>query len=279
VPLLVASGEATLTAEDLKASVYNGATLQIVRVGTPASDLLLLVVVDLVGDIALIDPARQALLQQIRTLPPTTWVGLLRAQDGLQVVQDPTADREAVAQALAGVSVTGRAGLLETVETAAQLADSVTAKSAVRLAILYVTDSDVRNYREDFTNPVINSSDARDLSRRFPEGLVREKISKLTDRLAGYQAPVFIVHLSYSSERLNEAYQGGLLQLATATGGTAVFCRSVAEIPGAIERTVGSIQSMYQLIVQLPQKRPKAVTLVVDAGGRQVSYRSRFLLR
>jgi hypothetical protein len=279
VPILVTSGEGTLKAEEVKASIYNGAELPVLRLETPKQDLLLLVVADLVGDIALIDPARQALVQQIGTLPPTTWVGLLRAQDGLQVVQDPTADRETISQALAGLALTGRAGLLDTVEMAAQLADSIASKSAVRLAILYVTDSDVKNYREDFTNPVINSSDSRDLSRKFPEGLVREKISKLTDRLAGYQAPIFIVHLSYSSERLNEAYQGGLLQIATATGGTAIFCRSLAEIPGAIERTVASIQSMYQLIVRLPPRRPKAVTVVVDAAGRQISYRSRFLLR
>lgn len=280
VPLLVPAGEPSLAAADLKVSLYNGGTaLRVLRLESPADDLMLLVVLDLVGDISLIDPARQALTERIRELAPTTWVSLLRAQDGLKVLQDPTADRDVIAKALETVSLTGRAGLLESVETAAQLADSVAAKSSVRVAVLYITDSDVRNYREDYTNPVINSSDSRDLSRRFPEGLIREKISKLTDKLSGYQAPIFIVHLSYSSERLNEAYQGGLLQIATATGGTATFCRSVAEIPGAIERAIASIQSLYQAIVQLPAKRPKAVTLVVEAGGRAISYRARFLLR
>jgi hypothetical protein len=279
VPVLLTSGEEIAGAADVTASVYGGEAVRVLRVDTPEDDLLLLIVLDLTGDIALIDPARQSLAQQIGSLPPSTWTGLLRAQDGLQVLQDPTPDPEAIKQALASVSTTGRAGLLETVETAAQLADSIAAKSQVRLAVLYLTDSDVRNYREDFTNPVINSSDSRDLSRRFPEGLVREKISKLTDRLARYQAPVFIVHLAYSSERLNEAYQGGLLQIATATGGTATFCRSVAEIPGAIERTVSSILSLYQVVVQLPAKHAKSVTLVMEAKGRTISYRSRFVLR
>jgi hypothetical protein len=278
VPLLVTSGDPLREPSDVKVSLYNGPALRVVRLQAPASDLLVLLVLDLTGDIALVDPARAALVDQIAALPPSTWIGVLRAQDGLTVLQDPTPDRDAVTKALEAVALTGRAGLLDTIETAAQLAESITVKSAVRLAILYITDSDVRNYREDFTNPVINSSDSRDLSRRFPEGLIREKISKLTEKLGKYEAPVFIVHLSYSSERLNEAYQGGLRQIATATGGTATFCRSIAEIPGAIRQAVDSIQALHQLVIQLPPKTPKSLTLVLDSDGRQLSYRSRFLL-
>ena len=49
-------------------------------------------------------------------------------------------------------------------------------KTYVRSAVLYITDSNIYNYREDYTNPVINYSDRGDLSRRFPEGLVREQV-------------------------------------------------------------------------------------------------------
>src|SRR5205085_12277780 len=101
-------------------------------------------------------------------LPDNVHITILRAQDGLRVAIDPTADREALENALTDLPINGKSGLLDTIEAAAQLADSVAAKSNVRVAILYVSDSDVRNYREDFTNPVINSSDSRDLSRRFP---------------------------------------------------------------------------------------------------------------
>ena len=91
----------------------------------------------------------------------------------------------------------------------------------------YITDSEVRNYREDFTNPVINSSDSRDLSRKFPEGLIREKISRTDEALAAFQTPVFIIHIAYSAERLTRRTRTGLLQLATTTGGSATFCRSM----------------------------------------------------
>jgi hypothetical protein len=203
----------------------------------------------------------------------------MRAQDGLRVLHDPTADREALESAMQAMPVTGKAGLIDTLETAVGLGDAISAKSDVRVAVLYVSDSDVRNYREDFTNPVINSSDSRDLSRRFPEGLIRERISKLSDRLARYQTPVFIVHLRYSSERLNEAYQSGLLQIASDTGGAAIFCRSSADVKGAIERTLTAARSQHSIIVELPPKAPKTVNLTLSSGDRSLNYRSRFVLR
>jgi hypothetical protein len=175
--------------------------------------------------------------------------------------------------------VAGRAGLLESVETAAMLSDSISNKTGVRVAVLYLTDSDVRNYREDFTNPVINSSDSRDLSRRFPEGLVREKISKIKQSLLGYQSPVFVVHLRYASERLNEAYQSGLLDLATVTGGAAIFCRSSAEIPQSIARMLADIASQYQVTVQLPAKVPRMLNLTMSSEERSLLYRSLFVMR
>src|SRR5262245_44138684 len=116
----------------------------------------------------------------------------MRAQDGLAVIADPSHDRIASAAAIRALPVSGKAGLLDTVETAAGIADAVLAKALVRVAVLYVTDSDVRNYREDFSNPVINSSDSHDLSRRFPEGLVQERITRLEQRLASMQTPLFI---------------------------------------------------------------------------------------
>jgi hypothetical protein len=268
-----------LKTSDVKAAIDGGANARVLRVRSPQEDLLLLVVLDLVGDLALVDPARTALAEQIQLLPKNTWTGFFRAQDGLQVLLDPGPDREKVSQVLGALSITGSAGLLNTVQTAAEIADAVAAKSGIRVAVLYLTDSDVRNYREDFTNPVINSSDSRDLSRRFPEGLIREKISTVTEGLAASQTPVFILHLAYSREQLNEAYQSGLMQLASATGGSAVFCRSQAEIPGAVAGMIGAIQSHYSVFVQLPPKHPRTVNLTLKSEGRNLSHRSRFVLR
>jgi len=172
--------------------------------------------------------------------------------------------------------VSGNAGLLDTVPTVAGIADSLLGKAAVRVAVLYVSDSDVQNYREDYTNPVINSSDPHDLSRRFPEGLVREKISRLNGSLAALQAPVFIVHLNYRSDRLNEAYQTGLMQLASTTGASAAFCRSSGEVPEVIPRTLATIAAHYSFEVALPERPPR--NLVVEVSGGVASYRQRFTL-
>ncbi|HWQ57155.1 MAG TPA: VWA domain-containing protein [Bryobacteraceae bacterium] len=257
-----------------------GKALKVLDVKGPADDLIVLAVVDLTGDLAYVTPAKSALETAVKKLGPRAWVGLLRAQDGLRVLVDPTADREALAQAIESVPVSGKAGLLDTVETAARIADGILAKSNVRVAVLYITDSDIENYREDYTNPVINSSDSRDLSRRFPEVLVHEKISKLEASLAGRQSPLFVVQLRYFGNRLNEAYRNGLERLARVTGGAGVFCRSDAEIPGAVDHVMGLISSYYSVTVALPERRADTLQLQLEhGGGRTLNYRARFVLK
>lgn len=268
-----------LTLKDFSARL-EGAGTRVLAVQGPADDLIILAVFDLTGDLAFVDPAKNALIAGISKLGPRAWVGLLRAQDGLRVLIDPTADRDALAQAIENVPVSGKAGLLDTVETAERIGDAILTKTSVRLAVLYLTDSDVANYREDFTNPVINSSDSHDLSRRFPEVLVQEKISKLEAALAGRQAPLFIVHLRYRADRLNEAYQIGLKRLAEVTGGTAAFCRSDAEVPDAVGRTLESITSYYSLTLALPERPARNLQVELQhEGGRALSYRTRFVLK
>ncbi|HYI92084.1 MAG TPA: hypothetical protein VEX68_00940 [Bryobacteraceae bacterium] len=268
-----------LTIADFSASVIGVGKGKIVNLRTPKDDLLLLVVTDLVGDLMMVDSARNSLSQEVVGLPPNVAVGLMRAQEGLQVLLDPTTSREALEESLAELPVTGKAELLETVESVSQVAEAVGAKTGVRVAILYLTDSDVRNYREDFTNPVINSSDSRDLSRKFPEGLIRERISRLDKALAAYQTPMFIIHIARSSDRLNEAYQSGLLQIATTTGGMAIFCRSSAEVPQAISDTLKAIGGQYRVHVQLPAKAPKSLLLGLAVEGSALRYRDRYELR
>ena len=245
---------------------------------TPSDDLLLITVFDLVGDISVVDPARRAFVEQFRNPSAKLKVALMRAQDGLQVMLDPTSDVEALEKSIMGMPVVGKAGLLETVETAAQVADSVAAKAGVRVAVLYLTDSDVRNYRQDFTNPVINSSDSRDLSRKFPEGLVREEISKIKNAMLRAQTPLFVVHLRYSNERLNEAYQSGLLEVANATGGSAIFCRSNAEIPQAIANTLATIAGQYHVTIQFPANAAKMVNVSLTTVA-PISHRTLYVLK
>lgn len=262
-----------LKAADLKASV-DGKPAKILRLETPSSGLMLLLILDLTADINEIDLARNALISTIGKLPPEVYVGVLRAQDGLRVLLDPTPDREAIAKIIHTFPVSGTPGLLETIQTASNLADSILTSSPIRVAICYITDSNIYNYREDFTNPVINYSDSRDLSRRFPEGLVRERISKINTKLSYHQTPIFIVHLEYRTDRVNEAYQDGLLQLSSTTGGESVFCRSNTEIATAIENTFRRIVSYYMLDLQMPPRVRDEATISLETTDGSLTYRN-----
>lgn len=270
-----------LAAKDFQATI-DGAAARVLDVRCPDDDLILLLVLDLSsGDLTLVDPAKDTLVAAIRDLPPTTYVGLLRAQDGLEVLLDPTADRDAIDGSIGLQTLSGKTGLLATVDTIAGIADSMLKKSAARVAILYVTDGDVRNYREDFTNPVINDSDAHDLSRRFPETLVREKIAKLDARLAAQQAPLFIVDLNQLTDRLNEAYRNGLKQLAETTGGAAFFSRSTTEIPEVIRKSFEVVASHYSLTLALPEHVPARlqIRLTLPESERSLSHRTHIMMR
>jgi hypothetical protein len=285
VPVLVAGADAKLSAPDLQATI-NGAPAKVLSMAGPSQDLILLVVLDLAGDLTLAQSATSAFLGGLDQLPQNVHVGLLRAQDSLRVLEDPTRDRGRIRKAVEELPVTGRAGLLSSVETVAQIASAMMARSPVRVAILYLTDSEVTNYREDFTNPVINSSDAGDLSRRFPEALIQEKIAKMGANLAATAAPVFVVHTTWRNDRLNTAYLDGLQQLAGATGGTAAVCRSLAEVPVAVQDAVQSALGMYVVTLESPRTGGKSaevrLELTEDAASvRPVkfTYRSRFSLK
>ena len=92
------------------------------------------------------------------------------------------------------------------------------------------------------------------------------------------QTPLFIVHLNRQNDRLNEAYQTGLLELATATGGQAEFARSVADIPAAIERAFASIVSHQSVEVEVKSGKARQVDLELTAQGRELRYRTRLML-
>jgi len=270
--------DAPIAANDLTVTVAGNAA-RVVDVKGPADNLLLVAVLDLAGDLSLAEPAKEALAADIEKLPPRAAVAVMRAQDGPKVLADPGTDRAPAIAAVRDVPVSGKAGLLDSVETITRLADAILAKSSVRVAVLYVTDSDVENYREDFTNPVINSSDTHDLSRRFPEALIQDKISKVAAVMAERQAPLFVVHLRSRSDRLGEAYQNGLKQLAEVTGGSAVFCRSSEEIADAIQRTLGLIASSYSVAVALPERRPRSFEVRLDSDKYTLTYRTHFVVK
>jgi hypothetical protein len=277
VPLQPTGGSGPIKASGLQARI-NGNPAVVTRLQAPGDDMIILLVFDVTGDLALIDPAKQAIFERLNGLPKNTYVGVMRASEGLQVLAEPSGDRAATASSIANLTVGSKAEMLEVVQPAAAILDAVAAKSGVRTALIVITDSDVGNYREDYTNPVINYSDSRDLSRRFPEGLIREKITKLEEALGWQQTPIYFVHLAYRTDRLNEAYQTGLLRLASTTGGTGSFCRSVTEIPGAANRIFDAALGHYEAWLQVP-KVSRNLLIDLQAQDATLTYRTHLSLK
>jgi hypothetical protein len=255
-----------------------GSEAQVLAVRDPASPLLLLVVLDLTGDIALIGPARETLKTEIAALSSNVWVSLLRAQDGLRVLSDPGPDRAAVNAQLDTLDTTGRAGLLEAIQPATDLAERILHRSPIRTALLFLTDSNIYNYREDYTNPVVNPSDARDLSRRFPEALIKEKTAKLASALNSTDVPVFVHHLAWLRDRLNEAYQSGLQQMAEATGGAAAFSRAPGDIAGDVSQMFRKVLSHWAVDLELPAGTKRTYSVQLSVEGREIQYRTKYTL-
>jgi hypothetical protein len=249
----------------------------------PTSDQIILVVFDLTADLTLIEAAKQAVISEISKLPQNAWVGLLRDQDGLHVLADPAANRQPLIDAIQSLSNSGEPGLLETVQSAMALADALLRKSPVRVSVLYITDSNIYSYREDYSNPVINGSDPHDLSRVFPGALVQEKISKLLSDVSSLQAPLFVVHINYHHDQLNTIYQNGLETLAEATGGKLDLCRSVAEIPEDMSEMFARIASAWRLTLEVPAKIHSSSQFRVSApcseGELRLSWRTHFHLK
>lgn len=216
----------------------------------PSGNLVLLVVADAVNRVEEFDTARRTLIESMEDFNKRELVAVLRAQDGLRVILDPSANREATAKALLEIPVSGIPGLLDSVEQVTAIANEMIAKSKVRVAILYITDGSIYEYRGDYTSPVINPSDSGDLSRRFRDRLIQERISRLTDSALASAAPQFFLHLSERNDALNVVYQNGLLQLGKATGGDALFARSLGDVPALVERLVQLIRNHYLITVE-----------------------------
>lgn len=262
------------------AATFDGKPVPVTSQLAPGSDQVILIVFDVTGDLSFMDPAKQAVISEVSKLPPNAWVGLLRDEDGLHVLADPSPDRKSLIEAIQSLSNSGEPGLLETVRSSLLLADAILRRSPVRVSVLYITDGSIYSYREDFTNPVINESDPHDLSRRFPGTLIQEKITKLGGQIDSLEAPLFVVHLSYRRDRLNIIYQNGLETLAGFTGGKAGVCRSVAEIPETISAMFVRISSAWRVTLAVPAKFHDNAQVRLSGAchdeGARLAWRTRF---
>ena len=243
----------------------------------PQSPTVLLLVFDTVVDLARVDQVRLRLGDRLRELPENHWVGVLRSQDGLRALLEPTADRERLAETIRAVQVNGRAGLLDTLVPVSNLATRILTESAVRVFVLYITDSGIANYRADYLNPVINASDAGDLSRRFSDRAVQEQVSRIGQSLSRFAIPLFVLHLEYRPDALNLAYQSGLERIAAEKGGQALLCRTVDEIAPSLDVLLTRLLAGYYVGTNWPEKGRGPWKVRVElrgegAGGTRVTH-------
>lgn len=239
-----------------------------VRVKPRDSPLILLTVFDVVGDLDRVGIAKQALLGLVDGAGSRPWVGVLSSKAGLTVVQAPTRNAKRLTAAIDAVNTAGYAALLDSLEDAAGIASKMIAESGVRVAVLYVTDGSIYEYRADYTSTVINPSDRSDLSRRFRDRVILDRIAKIESALHASSAPVFILHLEERTDDLNQVYQGGLQRFAAATGGAVEFCRSTADVAPLFTRLVADAGSFALVTLEPPPsvKRRARVNLRI-AGG------------
>ena len=236
--------EASLSVSDLKI-IVGKSPVTVSSLKGPESPTLLFVAFDTVGDIANINEARKTVVEEVNVLSSQFWAGLISAQEQMQVLQEPTADRPLLQQKIEELSQIGKAGLLESIQPIADLATGVLLNSEVRVAVILITDSDIGNYRADYLNPPVNASDSRDLSRRFAGRALQEKITRMAGLMARTQVPVFIVHIDPGLDPLNRSYHNGLKQLAEGTGGQCFLSKPSGDIPLNIHEAFQWAKTFY----------------------------------
>ena len=249
-------------AEVFKTPVWSdrpAASFEVVLDGSPATvrsvqsadkHLILLLVLDTVSRPDRAAAARTAVIEKLSDLGPKYYAGILTAQDGLEVQQAPIRSRNRLRQKLESLDVRGVPGLLDVVVQTSRIADETLGAADVRLAVLFLTDGEIEDYRGDYTIPVVNPSDRSDLSRRFRSQLILERVRSITDSLASAQAPLFFLHLARQYDDLNEVYQSGISEFARVTGGRALFAAGVQEIAAMAEQLLDEIAAHSVLTIE-----------------------------
>ena len=263
-----------LNGGQLRASIA-GKPVTVTGVREPGDPLILLLVMDTVGDLSRVDAARRVLTDRIRSMRPEWRVALLRAQGGLSVIEDPTNNAAALADKLNSLPVSGVPGLLDSVPRAASLAHSMLTGARLRVAVLFVTDGSIRDYRGEITAAVVNPSDRGDLSRRFNDRIIQERNASILRSLGEYTAPLFFVHLEERDQTQDIAYQNGIRQFAAASGGSAYFVRNLAEVSTTVERALDMIDSHYSIELAAPAGVRGSVEVRLESeGGLRLNYRA-----
>ncbi len=242
-------------------------TLKNFQLESPSSPTLLFIAFDTVGDVAPLMQVRETLSRELAQLPSNYRIGLLSAHENFGVIQDPTEDRELLRKKIDEMALVGKAGLLDTIQPLMEFSSQLLRKTNVRVAILLITDSDIGNYRTNYLNPVVNYSDTRDLSRRFPGRALQEKIARMTSSLSAYPVPCLIVHIDPGSDPLNKIYQDGLRQLAETLGGQLLLSKTASDIPIMLREALEWIKGFYILSFDGAEEKRGLVKIRIGAPG------------
>ena len=226
--------------------------VQLLKLQPPGSPTIVFVMLDLSNAVDSATAVRAGLTRMIAHLPAQTWVGLMSVNDGFHVILSPTRDRAALRRAVQAISPSGHPGLLDSIEAVERIADRVQRQGKIKVAVLAVTDSDVRNYRSDYADQRVNSSDNHDLSRRFPGRDLQSKVRRMDRRLLRYRVPMFILQVKHRGDPLNRIYDNALQRFCATLGGRAWFAQSVAEIPSDLGAAFQRVQSFYLATVRTP---------------------------
>jgi hypothetical protein len=144
-------------------------------------------------------------------------------------------------------------------------------RTNVRVAVIFITDSDIGNYRADYLNPPVNASDSRDLSRRFAGRALQEKISRMASSLARFQVPIFIVHIDPGLDPLNRAYHNGLKQFAEVAGGQLFLSKTTADIPIILHEAFHWACNFYVVGFEAPKDRGGLLKIQVSLPDEQLA--------
>jgi Ca-activated chloride channel family protein len=217
------------------------------------------ILVDSSGSMAAVLPvARKAAIRLLRTLRAGDEAEVAQFKRTTSVLQDLTADREALEQAVGRISPSGDTALYNALYVALKdRARRSTEVSLARRAVVVLSDG------ED-TASMVDDEQLLDVARRA--GVVVYTVGLLEPPRAGHPAKTLPTYV--------------LTALARETGGRAFFPRTLAELEGAYERIAEELRTLYGVgyVPRNPRSSGQWRTIAVRArqGSLIVRHRSRY---
>ena len=208
-----------------------GAVLHRTHYWGPESPILIVLALDTTGNLTWIDALRNELAAFVAQLPPNVQVMVVTVNDGIRVVQNNTNDPGLLDRAVRNYDITGRPGFLENLESLQEKSDRIFERFPMRVATLFVTDSDIYGYR-----------------RRFSSSDFTTEVERIKAKLQGFYAPIYVLRLP------SEAAQAQVLRGSTAADGTPIDSsavesanRSTENITGETVTTASSAQTNNEI--------------------------------